>query len=225
MAPVVRPDDAVVGELASAYDRRDPDRSIAAAAELIGACRVDDLDAWWHPLGFFRFDLALDSNGCRYTMHCWPPGIRATQNPAWTIHRHVWELESLIVEGGLRDTQFVSNDAADDRCTGVVYLAGSAPGRVSLLERTERRIGLAPDVDDFRRAGQFYNVSLSSFHESLVHPDGACLTLVRIGPRLRSRSEVVGEEHAPAALRYLHEPVDKGLLLDGLAMAGLHPRG
>ncbi|WP_433795083.1 hypothetical protein [Actinoplanes sp. CA-252034] len=172
-------------------------------------------------MGFFRVDLFADDEGRRFVVHCWPREFRSTQDPAWTVHCHAWPVESMILTGRLRDTQFV-HEAADERIPpGVLYLAGSAPDGMSELKRTGEAVRLAGSVDAYREEREFYEIGLDAFHESVVGARGHCMTLARIGRRKVQPARVVGEPGAPALLRYHHEAVARQLLRDEFRAAGL----
>ena len=46
------------------------------------------------------------------------------------------------------------------------------------------------------------------YHESDVPLGDECITIVRIGPRVKSASDVLGDLHGPERLLYERRPVD-----------------
>lgn len=217
-------DDERIVRLSCAYQAHHPPAVLEALCEIMLSPAALDLRAWWHPLGFFRMDLTSRGAADRYVVHCWPEGMRRTQIPAWTVHRHAWSLESFIVGGALHDSQFDKVDAGRRRKSRGLYLVGSALDGSSLLERTGEDIDLNQSVSARHSAGQFYRVGLDAFHESVVEPSRSCVTLARIGPRQRDRSQVVGDVNGPSRLTYLGAPVDRQLLVDQLRLVGLRVR-
>lgn len=215
------PKDDLVEGLAIAYRDHDPEainRSLSAAlSRMLGT----GLTSIWHPLGFFRIEVGTDADGNRYVVHGWPEGQRSTQDPAWTIHRHVWPLDSYILGGVMRDEQYDITLAEGKGPSGVLYLARSAPDGQSVLDKTDEKLRLIQVGDLEYEPGQFYHVGLNAFHQSDVDLRRRCLTLVRIGHRERARSQVLGELNGPIQLRYKHKLADQDLVLDQLRRTGL----
>jgi hypothetical protein len=164
-------------------------------------------------LGFLRLELAIDEMRRRYVLHCWPKEERRTQAPAWLVHRHAFELESLVLDGEIRDHQFqdASTAAIEPDLWGPVYRA-EADGPYSVLSRTTHVAELAEADAHVHVPGRFYRVGLDRYHQSDVRRSRSCVTLARISPKARSHSNVVGDFEVASVLRYLQEPVDRAML-------------
>jgi hypothetical protein len=205
-------DQSVVPGLAKAYDERDGQQVVAAVKVLVETTDSGRWPALWHPLGFFRWELASDHMRRRYVLHCWPKGERHTQNPAWLVHRHAFELESLILDGDMRDRQFQAAGPATAHVRGPLYRAEGGSS-LSVLQRTTNVAELAEASEQNLTPGHFYGVGIDRFHESQVRRNGSCVTLARILPKVRSHAHVVGEFQFSPLLRYVHLPVEPGLLV------------
>ncbi len=201
--------------LADAYDSRDGPAVRAAVRRLLRDASNRLADAVWHPLGFFRVDVGSDGEERHYMLHCWPLGLlRRTQSPAWLLHCHVWDLESVVLVGSLQDSQ---HDRAHDPDAGVLvgrlYLArGFRP--VSLLERTDETAHLSHAAWQEMDSGDFYRVPVGRFHQTLVAPTDFCLTLARVGPKVHDAAKVAGDTDGPKRLYYRLETVDQSVASD-----------
>src|SRR6266478_2609078 len=60
----------------------------------------------WHPYGFLIFKLGSGGNGETIRLHVWPRGHRHMQLPVWPIHSHPWDLQSRVICGRLRVTEY-----------------------------------------------------------------------------------------------------------------------
>ena len=192
--------------LRSGFDRRDVDGIRRAARSLVDLRRRIGLHAYWHALGFFRVELAADDAGNRYALHCWPAGERNPQAPAWLIHGHAWELESVILSGQIRDLRYESDRGAQSQLQGPLYVS-SANGSSSYLRRTDDTLFLSERQERVLAADAFYEIPLSCYHESHIGISGHCLTLIRRRPRARSHARILGEFGFPEVLVYQREPV------------------
>lgn len=202
---------ALVGGLAPAYNDRDFDAVRDAVRQLCARLVGSGVGARWHPLGFFRIELGRDDAGRRCIVHCWPEGARSTQDPAWLIHHHAWNLESCILAGQLTELEYepAAQEATEH---GVLYLASGMSGHISRLERTGQDTNLALRGRHTMAAGHFYRVDIGHFHQSLVPIRDHCLTLARTGPRLLPNSQVLGDRDGPHELIYRHDEVDPALV-------------
>ncbi|MEO3851374.1 hypothetical protein ABGB09_27745 [Streptomyces sp. B8F3] len=201
-------DESVIPALAAAYDDQDGDKTVAALGELAERLDPTRLPALWHPLGFFRLDLAVDAWRRRYMLHCWPRGDRRTAQPAFPVHRHAYALESLVVDGELRNRLF---GAAPGGLRGPLYRAERA-GRQVALKRTEHMAELDVTEERSLGPGSFYAVSAADFHESRVEGPGFCVTLARAAPKVRAGPHAVGQSTSPPALLYRRTQVAPNLL-------------
>ncbi|WP_407565223.1 hypothetical protein [Streptomyces sp. 184] len=204
-------DESVISALATAYDDRDAGKVFCALGALAEPADLARRPALWHPLGFFRLELARDHLRRRYVLHCWPRGERRTREPAWAVHRHAFALESLVVEGEIRDRRFGGAAAGRAALRGPLYRAEGV-GRQSALKRTEDIAELDEAEDRSFGTGSFYAVPPARFHESRVETSGFCVTLARMSPKHRPDGHVLGGFASPPVLVYRHTPVAKGLL-------------
>lgn len=197
----------LVEELASAFRANDRQRARSAAGavarRLLTARAVPE--SIWHPLGFYRMEFGADAGGDRFAFHVWPSGPRSTQQPEWMVHRHVWPLKSFVTVGRLFDDQFDESAALTDEL-GVRYLAIVVPGR-STLVRTDEEFAVAA-VSSESVEDRFYEIELDRFHRTDVARDELCITTVRIGPRCKPNSDVLGDLDGPPEVVYERRPVD-----------------
>ncbi|MBL8775333.1 MAG: hypothetical protein JNK12_05360 [Acidimicrobiales bacterium] len=197
----------LVEELGSAFRTDDPGRcrelAAAVAQQLLETRAVPE--SIWHPLGFYRMEFGADSAGDRYAFHVWPAGMRSTQEPEWLVHRHVWPLKSFVTLGRLRDDQFDEPAVQADE-VGARYLAVVVPGK-STLVRTGEELALS-GLESALFEDAFYEIDLNRFHRTTVLLDELCITTVRIGPRSKPNSDVLGDVDGPAEVAYERRPVD-----------------
>ncbi|WBB59022.1 hypothetical protein O7599_25930 [Streptomyces sp. WMMC500] len=205
-------DESVAPVLAAAYDAHDAAGVVAALGELAGRLDLARLPALWHPLGFFRLEVARDHAGRGYFLHCWPRGERRPHEPALAVHRHAYALESLVIDGELRNRRFDSATTAPSSLRGPLYRAERA-GRQSALKRTENVAELDELEDLSLGPGCFYGVSPEEFHESRVDVSRFCVTLARMSRRVRPNPHVLGDFASPPVLLYRHTPVAQSLLI------------
>jgi len=204
----VRGTDSEVQSIAAAFNSQDGLRLTATAQEMAKRMLREDEaipESYWHPLGFFRLEFGADGSGWRYAVHCWPAGYRSTQEPSWLIHRHVWPLESFVAVGGLVDRQYLAVDGPAD-VAGTKYEVEVTPGQSALI-RTIEDLNVAR-LRDATHERRFYGVDSMLYHESDVPLGDECITIVRIGPRVKSASDVLGDLHGPERLLYERRPVD-----------------
>lgn len=201
-------DESVVPALAAAFDDRDAGKALAALGELLDTPAPGRRPALWHPLGCFRLDLAGDASRRRYALHCWPRGERHPAARTLTVHRHAYALESLVIDGELRNRRF---GGAPGGVRGPLYRAEGG-GRLSVLKRTEEVAELEVVEDRLLGPGRFYAVSAADFHESRVANAGFCVTLTRTSPKLRPGAHALGGFTTPPVLLYRRTPVTETLL-------------
>ena len=99
----------------------DPGVLLRAVAELVG-----EIPTTKHPLGFMHFELTSIVGRApseRVRLHLWSQETREWQDRLGTIHSHTWELNSLVLLGGLKDTVYeaVENGAGKYRAVEVTY--------------------------------------------------------------------------------------------------------
>ncbi len=197
-----------VESIASSFDSQDGPRLLATAREMAKRMLREDEaipDSYWHPLGFFRLEFGAEGNGWRYALHGWPAGYRSTQEPSWLIHRHVWPLESFVAVGGLVDRQYLAVNGPAD-LAGTKYEVEVTPGQSALIRTSEDlKVARLRDTTHERR---FYSVDSMLYHESDVPLGDECITIVRIGPKVKSNSDVLGDRQGPDRLLYERRPVD-----------------
>ncbi|MFF0729075.1 hypothetical protein [Streptomyces sp. NPDC004134] len=201
-------DESVMPALAAAFDDRDAGKAIAALGELLGTPDTGRPPALWHPLGFFRLELAGDESRRRYALHCWPRAERHPAAPALTVHRHAYALESLVVDGELRNRRF---GTAPGGLRGPLYRAEGG-GRLAVLKRTEEVAELEVVEEGLMGPGRFSAVSAADFHESRVAGGEFCVTLTRTSPKVRPVAHALGAFTSPPVLLYRRTPVAQTLL-------------
>ncbi len=206
----MRASETEVATIAASFDSHNGPGLLAVTHEMAKRMlRESDSipESYWHPLGFFRLEFGADRDGWRYAVHCWPAGYRSTQEPSWLIHRHVWPLESFVAVGGLIDRQYHAVDGDAD-AEGTKYEVEVSPGQ-SALVRTAESLRVARLRESVHEK-QFYNVDSMLYHESDVPLGDECITVVRIGPRVKNSSDVLGDSNGPERLLYERRPVDLG---------------
>ena len=145
----------------------------------------------WHPLGFVS--CVVDEYPGLYVrrVHYWPPGERRVKNPDWPIHTHSYDLESLVLSGNVRDTQYRVSPG-DQWCVySVNYYQGG-----SEIVRTSECVSAIVEVDALRHAGERYQVPRGVFHQSQVAHDQAAVTVVLLSNHGADAPKVLGTRQA-----------------------------
>lgn len=196
----------VADRLSQAFDDNDQVAIKNITVEIARRLSSDggSLSATWHPLGFLRLEFAADSAGQRYVFHHWPIDFRSTQEPAWMVHQHVWPFASRVLSGALIDSQFEAVDRPSTE-NGVRYLTVVQPTQ-SQLRTTHEPLHLRETKASRKCAGDAYDVQITRFHLTDVPLGEECLTLGRIGARMREFSQVLGPPDGPDEIFYERVP-------------------
>ena len=179
-----------------------PTATLAAMARnLLEAIIIapDKYPADIHPLGFVRCKVSK-YYGYTLRLHVWPPGQRATQDPAWLVHDHVFSLQSFVVFGLVHNRTY----KVDERPDGAkqVFYVEYSQGRSTLVP-TQINVNVVMTREEEVRAGSLYSVPLGGFHETIVQADHSALTLaVTDEPRPDPPPQVIGECQVTERLHY-----------------------
>jgi hypothetical protein len=128
----------------------------------------------WHPLGFVSC-IIRDEEKYTTRVHYWPKNERRHKNPNWPIHTHAYVLDSLVLEGRVRDIQYRQGEGSEYTIYSVSY-----SDQNSTIDRTDQHISIEYLVDDVRESGEEYSVPIGTFHQTLVPTNESAITLVVI---------------------------------------------
>ena len=75
-----------------------------------------------HPLGFIYIELGHFESTI-YRFHIWPKNIRYTQIPNWPIHNHIYNLQSIVLSGKLKQIEYeiIIDNEGDNKLFSVDY--------------------------------------------------------------------------------------------------------
>ena len=128
------------------------------------------------PLGFMRLALEGQKNNEEgHFLHVWMPGL-PTQEGGPCMHTHVFDMESRVLLGSIRDVMLVPKE--DSR--GKYQLAGAVCKEEYCLPfKQEGNVNMEVSrVLDVGK-GEIYKIEKDNFHETLVTGDGVSVTLMR----------------------------------------------
>jgi hypothetical protein len=155
-----------------------------------------------HPLGFYQLKLGREQHG-HVKIHVWPPDEREIQNPPWEIHRHRWDVSSMVLRGELVNEVYrvVEVQLEGGEATNALYSVSFKQNESRLVRR--REIVSCTLMNETRvRRGEFYFVSVSDFHRSRV-PVGQLTATAIVTPEVVEDSPtVVGGLDGQAEYRY-----------------------
>jgi hypothetical protein len=128
------------------------------------------------PLGFMR--LALDgqkNNEEGHFLHIWMPGL-PTQEGGPFMHTHVFDMESRVLLGSIRDVMLVPKEDPN----GKYQLAGAVCKEEYCLPfkqegNVNMEVSRVLDVGQ----GEIYKIEKDNFHETVVADDGVTVTVMR----------------------------------------------
>jgi hypothetical protein len=140
-----------------------------------------------HPLGFLIANVSAWEMTMR--LHVWHPSQGGPVDSDYLIHSHVFELNSRVLCGSLRNVIYdVRESVAGTREIYRVTYAGDS----SILEPTQV-YATADKVDTQTWAkGESYSFPAGSYHETVVPDDELCATLVLPIPTSMKAPSVLG---------------------------------
>lgn len=164
----------------------------------------------WHPLGFLQIKLGKGTHGHSVKLHIWPADVRKTQEPAWTIHRHEWELLSHVVFGSVENSVYTVFPADITHATNKLYNV-TFDGSSSLMSDSATPVICELSSSLEYRTGQRYKVSVLDFHSTNVPLLEWACTIVISEPSARDFPVVVGELSGVENYVYERRPCEPDL--------------
>jgi hypothetical protein len=191
--------------LASAFEQR----AIPELREVVDAVlsdlpdQLENYPATAHPLGFVHVLLAKRNDRTRLRLHIWPSTPFCPQEPTWPVHRHAWNLTSVVVRGRIRDLRYL---VSDNPAGAYRLFSTSYEGSNSLLTPSGGTVACEEERTAIWSAGETYGVDSDAFHASeALEPS---MTIVESGPPSSRPALVVGERDA-GAVSYSRRPLDR----------------
>jgi hypothetical protein len=127
-----------------------------------------------HPLGFLHSTL-MDNSNAALRLHIWKPGMRVIQEPAWLIHTHVFDLQSLVLIGSLKNV--IYRWTPDTRSPEFRIYETSYRDRTSFIKATDRVGRIKLESSSEIRTGRQYSVAYGQFHQTEVQEDQFTATI------------------------------------------------
>lgn len=133
------------------------------------------IDFNWHPLGFVHSKLSYIPNIGDLRLHIWLEGDRKTQLPHMPIHDHIFNVNSFILTGNVKNHIY---DLGNEN--GHLYRTYKAQynNKGSLLMPTEELSTCSLKSSTKHSKGDFYIVEKGTFHETTVDDGEFAATLV-----------------------------------------------
>lgn len=148
----------------------------------------------WHPLGFLQFKLGKLENETSVKLHIWDDILRLTQEPAWLIHRHEWDLQSHVLYGTVSNHTFNIGtfSDADISCRRHLYKV-EFDGQYSKLIKTSEVTHFKLEETHCYSQGNKYEVLSDQYHSTTVEESSLASTLVVSTEKVVSSPFVLGE--------------------------------
>jgi hypothetical protein len=204
--------DAVVALLRSEGRVRHLDDRVMASITAFFVERVNtDLAraARRHPLGFLVVSDPIDV-GLVLRYHVWPTGWALPEGQeSGQTHDHLYELNSLVVGGSLRQRTF---QAMIDVCGGHEVLEVDYTASGSALRRTSLRARLVGETDEIFGVGTAYRLAPGTVHhvEAVGRPSATLVLSVSVPGRTTARVFVPREQSIPG--EFIRDHLDAGEL-------------
>lgn len=163
--------------------------------------RLDPPRLTRHPLGFYVAKIALVGVDV-LRLHIWRAGDWFPSDPAWPVHDHMFDLESVVVLGRVLNSVYEVTDSehGDGQLYSVEY-----SDRGSVRIRTERRVTCRKVSEDSIAAVQKYRVGAGTFHSTAPSPNCSAVTIART-TRISDRPPlVVGDPSGLPLYEYLNQ--------------------
>lgn len=143
--------------------------------------------AYEHPNGFLVFDLA-QVDQLQLRLHIWDSNTLGQK--AHSIHDHTYSVESIVIDGCIRQTTWSTGAENDQRFAEfeVDYL-----GEASTMKPTGRTLTVSPDAVDVFRAGTRYNLPEGVFHSVEVLEVPSATLFLRAKGQSNANPRVLGE--------------------------------
>ena len=143
----------------------------------------------WHPLGFVLFKLGSVEGLGSLRLHVWPDKDRRPQYPYWSIHNHMWDLNSHILCGAATNEIYdIKQSEGNHQFYRVSY-----EGNNSILERTGRRLACQLGSSITYGRGEYYVVEGDIYHATKVAAETFTATLVLTTEAKKAAPTVVGD--------------------------------
>jgi hypothetical protein len=159
------------------------------------------LQPFWHPLGFVSCLLHRDDRET-LRLHYWPANNRRPKTPNWPIHTHIFDLESTILAGRVRDRQYrlVNGNAYTEYAVRYNEIH-------STIVPTDQQTDVVLSCDVVWPTGATYCVPVGTFHETVIGIADEALTLVAC-TNFRSADPLVLGRAGDVAYPYQREAFD-----------------
>jgi hypothetical protein len=141
-----------------------------------------------HPLGFLHSTLA-DRADVALRLHIWKPGMRLVQEPAWSIHTHIFDLQSLVLIGSLKN--IIYSWTADNVSPQFRMYETSYRNGASVITATRKLGKLQLESTSDVSTGLQYFVARGQFHQTDV-PEGHFTATIALTKKYPGTSLVVG---------------------------------
>jgi len=165
-----------------------------------------------HPLGFIYIELAKEDSAI-YRLHIWAKDVRYTQEPNWPIHNHIYDIESYLIIGKIKQTTYNLVNAKENPSYPLYKIKYTKKGTIKekLKESTDLEIS---DIK-ILNTGESYSFPKESFHRIDVPNDSLTATLVKSSAINNNNSPIVvaTEENKQKNLIYNKDILNNDLII------------
>lgn len=148
---------------------------------------ISALPAYEHPNGFLVFDLA-QVDQLQLRLHIWDSNSLGQK--AHSIHDHVYSVESVVIDGCIRQTTWSTRSEGDQ---SLKEFEVDYRGKASTMKQTGRCLAVSPDAVDIFRAGTRYSLPEGVFHSVEVLEVPTATLFLRAMGQSNAKPRVLGE--------------------------------
>lgn len=181
------------------------------ARMLVELARQEKRKPRLHPNGFIQLNLTPD--GAEH-LHVWPSFSIKTQKTNHPIHSHIFDMESTVLLGGLRNETYSLMPSSDNKVAGRLYQAHYAvlrgPNDTILKPTYAKPCGLYVETIEEIKAGETYRLPSAVLHDSM--PRGLTVThMIKLANNINNPIVMVPVGVEPDN-EFVRERVDENML-------------
>jgi hypothetical protein len=172
--------------------------------------RLGECEFRRHPLGFIHAAL-IDRDDIAIRFHMWKPGMRAVQEPAWLIHTHTFELNSIVLFGELENSiyKWEPNTSSPDTR---LYVATYQNGLSQIIATDQVGVPQLEFSSEIAK-GSGYRVTYGDFHQTNVASDQLTATIA-VATKFHGSPLIVGSLEGQASYSYAREVLNSEIRQD-----------
>ncbi|MFC1560570.1 hypothetical protein ACFL3W_01350 [Pseudomonadota bacterium] len=142
----------------------------------------------WHPLGFVMSQLS-ENEEKKIRLHLWPEDRSKAQEPFWAIHDHLFNLNSWLISGSIKNIEYETIDESNEYCLYEARYVNNS----SQLIRLDKFVGIVQTKTTLVEKGDYYEINAGVFHQSASVGSSTAVTVCETSKKLNRHPWVIGE--------------------------------